>query len=92
VLITTGLPYQAVEWDPVNLLPYITTFNICSAGRLILSLQDDVSLLSQTESKYSRYYTLYFVVFYLFYRLGFKYSIGMYLLIILNILLITHTY
>jgi hypothetical protein len=75
----------------VNLSPYVATLDVCGAGRLVLPPQDDVSLLSQTASKYSRYYTLYSVLFYMFCSLEYKYNVGMYLLIVLHILCISHT-
>jgi hypothetical protein len=88
VLVAIELLYWAVEQNLVNLSLYITTFNTCGTGRLILLPQDNMSLLSQIASKYSKYYMLCSVLFYMFCSLKYKYSIETYLLIILDILFI----
>jgi hypothetical protein len=85
------LPYQAVRRDPVNLSLCVVIFDVCSAGRLILLPQANMSLLSRTASKYYKYYTSFSVVFYMFCRLGYKYSIRTSLLVVFDILPIIHT-
>jgi hypothetical protein len=52
-LVAAGLLNRAVERDPVNPSPRVATLNVCSAGRLVLPLQTDVSLLPRAASKYS---------------------------------------
>jgi hypothetical protein len=91
-LVVAELPYQAVGRDPVSLSPCVATFDVCGAGRLVLPPQDNVGSLFQTASEYYRYYMSFSVLFYMFYSLEYKYSIGTYLLVILNILPIIHTH